>query len=114
MDGVAAPGDIVWHGFWDEFAPLFHWNPRVRWITGMDPWYLVAHDRGAPLLMARIVSADFEHDADLRRALTERFGARFVLLWRRNPYQALEARLEGVPWATVVHDDPNAIVFRID
>lgn len=113
LDGVAEPGDIVFHGYWDEFAPMFYWDPRVRFITGMDPWYMLAKDPRKSLLLARCVEADFAEDEDLRTALTEDFGARFALLWRRNRYDPLEAKLKEVPWAKLIHDDPNAAVFEL-
>ena len=31
------PGEIVGQGVWSDFGPLFFWNPRNRYLGGMDP-----------------------------------------------------------------------------
>ncbi len=30
-------GEIVGHGVWSDFGPLFYWNPHNRYLGGMDP-----------------------------------------------------------------------------
>jgi len=118
---AAEPGDVVFQGSWDDFAPLFHWNWRVKWLTGMDPWYLVAHDREDFVIHALATGGALDDDG-LHNALTDRYGARFVLLWRRmdenlertSRYDRVEAQLRRVPWAHVLHQDEAAVVFRID
>jgi hypothetical protein len=110
---VARPGDIVWHGHWDEFAPLFHWNPDVRYIIGMDPWYLLAHDPRMALTIARCTDANYADDEELRDVLTVGFGARFALLWRMKQYGPLEDKLRTVSWAKLIHDDRHAVVFEL-
>jgi hypothetical protein len=31
------PGEIVGHGVWSDFGPLFYWNSHNRYLGGMDP-----------------------------------------------------------------------------
>ncbi len=118
VDARARDGDVVWHGSWDDFAPLFHFAPRLRFVTGMDPWWLVAHDADDARAYAA-AGAGLLDDAALHAALVERFGARFVVLWRspdaRAPrrYAALEAQLRAAGWATPLHDDAAAIAFEV-
>lgn len=120
----ASPGDVVWQGRWDDFAPLFHHGPDLVWLTGMDPWFFAAHDLGAVLLHARTANADYEDDDALRTALTDRdsgLGCRFVILWRRvgpGPqrtrfYDRLERRLRDAPWAELLHADEATAAFLL-
>lgn len=113
----AEPGDVVWHGNWDEFAPLFHHAPHLRFLTGFDPWYFVAHDREDVWAHALCTVPDAWTDDELRQVLTERFGARYVLLWHQpaapDRYRALEARLARLPWAERVHADAATTAFRV-
>ena len=49
----------------------------------------------------------------------DRFGARFVLLWRsrkpqlRERYKVLDLQLRQAPWATLIHEDEHATVFEL-
>ena len=44
-----------------------------------------------------------------------RFGARFVLLWRKpgHDYAALETQLREAARAELIHDDRWAVAFRV-
>jgi hypothetical protein len=102
LEGAAAPGDIVFHAKWDNFGPLFAHNRVSRYLGGMDPIFQLAHD---PRLyweffyLSADVSAEWTCDAfpcasgtatDTHRALTDHFGARWVVVEPyRNPRLAL-------------------------
>ena len=116
----AAPGDVVWHSSWDDFAPLFHFAPHLRFVQGMDPWWCVVHDPEGALAHAMIAEAAVGGDA-LRELLVARFHARFVVLWSQPEdgqdgqirRQRLAARLDVVPWATRIHRDETATVYEL-
>lgn len=115
----AAPGDVVFHGSWDDFAPAWYPARKVRFLTGMDPWYFVAHDAAKVAWHAAATQGALP-DEELRRTLVERFGARWVLLWsrpgREDRYDALAAQLGRVPWAEHVAtggSTPATTVFRL-
>ncbi len=42
----SAPGDVVFHGRWDNFGPLFARNRVNHYLGGMDPIFQYAHDQG--------------------------------------------------------------------
>lgn len=44
------PGEIIFHSNWDEFPPLFYYNPRNEYIAGLDPAFMYAHDPNAYIL----------------------------------------------------------------
>lgn len=123
IENTGEDRDTVFHPSWDEFAPLFHWNPDVRWTTGFDPWFLVTHDREKFKAIHHIVAGDLPPDA-LRLVLTKHFESRWVLLWRRpfpdgsgrrgTAWAVLEQQLDDADWATVVYDEPEAVVYRLE
>jgi hypothetical protein len=40
------PGDIVYNVDWSMFPPLFCWNTKNYYVSGLDPIFLYAYDRG--------------------------------------------------------------------
>ena len=97
------PGDIVFHARWDNFGPLFAYNRSNRYLGGMDPIFLYAHDPRSYwefFYLSAEVSTDVTCDAypceaggvitDTHRVLTEHFGARWVVVEPfRNPLFSL-------------------------
>jgi hypothetical protein len=87
----SAPGDVVFHLRWSDFAELFYWNDRNRYITGMDPIFLYVHDRPKFWQYSCLeqgvctdqVSSTPPSEAptwsDTFTALKEGFGARYVV-----------------------------------
>jgi hypothetical protein len=115
----AAPGDVIFHGSWDDFAPAWYHSRKVRWLTGMDPWFFVAHDPALVAWHAAAVQGQLP-DAELRRTVVERFGAHWVLLWprpgREDRYDALVRQLEAAPWAErvdFIDSTAAASVYRV-
>jgi len=116
----ADPGDVVWHASWDDFAPLFHFAPRLRYVTGMDPWWLVAHDPEDARAYA-LAGAGHLDDASLHEALTGRFGARFALIWTQaedgpdgaRVLAGISDQLRAAKWAEVLHEDDRTVAFEL-
>ncbi len=119
VSAAASPGDVVFNARWDDFAALFHAAPELRYVSGMDPWYLPAHDPDDARAEARVVSGTLAPD-ELRGELQERFGARFVVLWspplsggRTRRYADLERQLRDASWARVLHEDEAVVAFEL-
>ncbi len=116
----ASAGDVVWHTSWDDFAPLFHFAPELRYVIGMDPWWMVAHDPEDARAFA-LAGAGALDDAALRETLTERFGARFVLLWTQaedgpdgaRALAAIGGQLRAAEWAELVYEDERTAAFEL-
>jgi hypothetical protein len=50
----AEPGELVVNTDWDDFPKLFYYNPRLSWVSGLDPTYLLDKDRKLAELHGRI------------------------------------------------------------
>src|SRR5262249_58306781 len=102
-----APDEVALNVHWDRFAQLFFWNPRNRYVNGMDPIFEYAHD--PRLCLAHELLA---HDAaegiatDLRAVVRRGFGASYVvtersrtprLVERLAPEPAFEPGFAGAP-----------------
>jgi hypothetical protein len=50
----AEPGELIVNTDWDDFPKLFYYNPRLSWVSGLDPTYLLDKDRKLAELHGRI------------------------------------------------------------
>jgi hypothetical protein len=135
LESASEPGDLVFHARWDNFGPLFAYNRTNRYLGGMDPIFQFAHDARSYwefFYLSADVTTEWTCDAypctegvatDTHQALTDHFGARWVLVEpRRNPRLSLyllndprfelaletqrEAVFEIVPRTVVDQDRP--------
>ena len=53
----AEPGELVVNTDWDDFPKLFFYNPRLAWVSGLDPTYLLDKDRRLAELHGKITIA---------------------------------------------------------
>src|SRR5829696_5949026 len=53
----AEPGELIVNTDWDDFPKLFFYNPRLAWVSGLDPTYLLDKDRKLAELHGRITIA---------------------------------------------------------
>jgi len=113
-------GDVVWHASWDDFAPLFHFAPDLRYVAGMDPWWMVAHDPDDARAYD-LAGRGALDEIELQEALTERFGARFALIWTQaedgpegaRVLSALSDQLRAASWAELIHEDERTLAFEL-
>jgi hypothetical protein len=124
LEANSAPGDIVFHAHWDNFAPLFASNRRNHYLGGMDPIFQFAHD---PALyweyfyLSGDLVTEYTCDAfpchegtatETHVAIRDHFGARWVLVEpRRNP--KLTAELLGHPGFALAHETRGEAIFRV-
>jgi hypothetical protein len=120
----SVPGELVFHAWWDQFPHLFFWNPRNRYVGGMDPLFQFAHDE-ALFWKAHWLSTDAFPQATCGRpscdaadleatslVLRRDFGAAYVLAHRSlNP--RLDAYLAGEPAFRRVFDDGTDVLYRV-
>jgi hypothetical protein len=98
LERNSTPGDLVFHARWDNFGPLFAFNRSNRYLGGMDPIFQFAHDPRSYwefFYLSTDLNTDWTCDAypcptgvatDTYQALTEHFGARWVVVQPyRNP-----------------------------
>src|SRR5829696_8077515 len=53
----AEPGELVVNTEWDDFPKLFFYNPRLAYVSGLDPTYLLDKDRKLAELHGKITIA---------------------------------------------------------
>lgn len=53
----AEPGELIVNTDWDDFPKLFYYNPRLAWVSGLDPTYLLDKDRKLAELHGKITIA---------------------------------------------------------
>jgi hypothetical protein len=78
LAAVTQPGDVVFHGQWDDFPQLFYYNPKAAYIVGLDATFLYLADQELYQHWHDIASG-------LRKGATaadirEYFGARYVVI----------------------------------
>ena len=125
LEARSEPGEIVFHARWDNFGPLFAYNRSNRYLGGMDPIFLYAHDPRSYwefFYLSAEVSTDVTCNAypceaggvvtDTHRVLTEHFGARWVVVQPfRNPLFSLY--LLNDPRYEVALETQSEAVFEI-
>ncbi len=118
------PGDLVFHAWWDYFPHLFFWNPKNRYLGGMDPLFQLAHDE-ALFWKAYWLSTDRFPQATCGRPSCEEadleptalvlrrdFGASYVIV-HRNQNSQLDAWLASEPAFERVFDDGTDVLSRV-
>jgi hypothetical protein len=102
LAGASEPGDVVFHGRWDNFAPLFAHNRVNRYLGGMDPIFQFVHDSRSYweyFYLSADINVEWTCDAypcptgvatDSYTVIRDHFGARWVVVEpRRNPRLSL-------------------------
>jgi hypothetical protein len=61
----AEPGELIVNTDWDDFPKLFFYNPRLAYVSGLDPTYLLDRDRRLAELNGRITIGRELSDEDV-------------------------------------------------
>jgi hypothetical protein len=99
-----AAGERVFTAQWADSAPLLYSAPPLQSLVALDPTVFHAKD---PRLFQTYVNIVEGRHPDPARAIRERFGARWVTLWRMPVYQRLAVQLYNTPGAQVVFRDDD-------
>src|SRR5262249_23774537 len=125
----AAEGDLVFHAHWDQFASLFFWNARCRYVNGHDPVFLydfdprlswVVHELETDGVLVKDGRAFAEDDPRPGQGrskpavdwIADDFGARWVLLQKQRTPKLL-ACLRGEPKLELALETVGEVVFRV-
>jgi hypothetical protein len=104
----AAVGDRVFTAQWADSAPLLYSAPRLESLVALDPTFFLAKDPALFDLYVQIVQG---RSGDPARVIRERFGARWVTVWKQPVYRALAEQLATI--APIRYDDPDYLVFEL-
>lgn len=104
------PGERVFTAQWADSAPLFYAAPKLQSLVALDPTVFYRKD---PASFERYVAVVQGRDPQPARTIRERFGARWVTLWRMPVFEALARRLFGSPGASIAYTDIDYIVVDL-
>ena len=103
-------GERVFTANWADSEPLFYYAPQLQSLVALDPtaFWIVDPERFG--LYVRIIEGREIHPA---RAIRERFGARWVTIWKVPAYRTFARELASSGEATVAFADPFYLVFDL-
>jgi hypothetical protein len=96
-------GELVFTAQWADSAPLFYSAPQLKSLVALDPTLFFAKD---PRLFQQYVDVVQGRRPDAVRIVRERFGARWVTLWKMPVYERFAEQLVADPRVRMVYDDP--------
>ena len=111
MDWLAAhtePDEVVFHGRWPQFSPMFYFNDRNRYLIGLDPYFFYQHDPREYAVWVE-ASAGRLTPRETEDAIAG-FGARFAFVRRNTP---LDAVLDDGRRSLPVYEDGRFRVYEI-
>ena len=103
------PGEMVFNTDWDDFPRLFFYDPTHRYVSGLDPTYLLDKDRSLSDLYVKITTGDEEDPGPLIR---DRFGARWVFSDNKDHEGFYDNALRS-GWFDRVYEDSDCGVLHI-
>lgn len=109
LDTLAAPGDVVYHNSWMDFAVLYGFRPDGRYISGLDPIFLYQHD---PALFAKNLGLS-RGTGDAAAIVGRDFDARWIWVTTQARDQAFRKLLERSPGVRPVYGDSAAQVWQV-
>jgi hypothetical protein len=104
------PGERVFTAQWADSSPLFYSAPQLQSIVALDPTVFYAKD---PRLFATYVNIVQGRDPDPARTIRERFGARWVTIWKQPIHKPLALQLSRSPGARVVFNDYHYLIMDL-
>ncbi|MEW6270728.1 MAG: hypothetical protein AB1689_15705, partial [Thermodesulfobacteriota bacterium] len=107
---LAAPDELVYHNSWMDFAVLYAFRPRGRYVSGLDPIFLYQKD---PELFAKNLALSRGRARDAAQIVAHDFGGRWVFVThqpRDRAFRALLGRSRGV---RLLYDDGVAQIWQV-
>ncbi len=104
------PGARVFTAQWGDSAPLFYSAPQLQSLVALDPTVFHAKD---PALFQAYVNIVNGNHPDPVRTIRERFGARYVTLWKVPVFQRLAWQIGQAPGVGVAYSDDNYLVVDL-
>lgn len=110
LDGLAEPGDVVYHPSWREFSVLYGFRPEGRYISGLDPVFLHEYD---PKLFKKnwLLSRGFSKRP--YGVVAREFGAKWIFVTTDNRFVAFRRLLARTPGIDRVYDGTFAEIWAV-
>jgi hypothetical protein len=104
------PGERVFTGNWADAAPLVYYAPQLQSMVVLDPTPFWLADRELFGLYVRILRGE---EARPAATIRQRFGARWVTIWKAPNLKRFATQLATSGEATVAYADPFYLVFDL-
>ncbi|HET9767444.1 MAG TPA: hypothetical protein VFS60_11395, partial [Thermoanaerobaculia bacterium] len=101
------PGDRVFTAQWADSSPLFYSAPQLQSMVAVDSTFFFEKD---PALFATYTKIVAGKQADALRTIRERFGARWVSVWKIFPTFGKQLQDEG---GSIAYHDSDYVVFDL-
>ena len=104
------PGERVFTAQWADSAPLFYSAPQLQSLVVLDPTFFLAKDPELFETYVRIIQG--RHTAPAR-AIRDRFGARWITVWKQPAFQTFAGQLAQTPGVLVPFNTQDYLVFDL-
>jgi hypothetical protein len=104
------PGDRVFTAQWADSAPLFYYAPQLESLVVLDPTFFYVKNPDLFETYVRVVQG--RHPSPIR-VIRDRFGARWVTIWKQEAYRRFAEQLAATPGALILLNTPDYLVFDI-
>lgn len=110
LGGNGSAGERVFTAQWADSAPLLYHAPQLQSLVALDPTAFYAKDPRTFENYVRIVEG---RHPDPIRAIRNRFGARWVTVWKMPVYRALAFQLYNKPGSRLIYQDDFYQVYDL-
>jgi hypothetical protein len=100
-------GERVFTAQWADSGPLFYSAPQLQSMVALDPTFFYAKD---PALFTTYSDIVRLRHPDPVRAIRERFGARWITVWKAYPRFGMALQRDGAP---VAYNDRDYVIFDL-
>jgi hypothetical protein len=105
-----APGERVFTAQWADSAPLLYSAPQLQSLVALDPTVFYAKD---PALFQAYVNVVQGNNPDPARTIRQRFGARWVTIWKMPTFQTFARQLGLAPGVRLAYSDNDYLVVDL-
>lgn len=111
LEKNSEPGDIVFHGDWDEFPLLFYHNDKNYYITGLDSTFMYDYDMDLYNRWLQVVLG--EDKESLHEVISGIFGAKYVFV-DTSQSKSFDKNLANNIYFEEVLVTPDSKVYRVN
>ncbi|MDF1663658.1 MAG: hypothetical protein P1V97_17950 [Planctomycetota bacterium] len=102
--------DLVFHADWDDFAPMFFYNHKNRYLVSFDSYFFYQHD---PRLYASWVEVSYKKiSKEQIRDRLNQLEVQYLFIRLEDDRMHLVKSVRNLPEYQAVYVDKHAIVFK--
>lgn len=103
-------GELIFNTDWDDFPMLFFHDADHRYVSGLDPTYLLDQN---PELARAYEDVTLGKEPNIAEVIRDRFGARYVFTDKKDVHQSFYRNAINSGWFEEVYLDEHCIVLRV-